>query len=123
MILGIGTDIAEVHRVKNSIEKYGEQFLVRIFTDEERHYCDLKANRFERYAARFAAKEAFSKAIGTGWSRGFVWKEVGVSREPSGKPILKLSGGLLEKWGDKRFQLSLTHTKDNAFAVVIMESA
>jgi holo-[acyl-carrier protein] synthase len=81
MIVGSGIDIAEVPRVAESIARFGERFLRRIFTEEEIRYCDSKANRIERYAARFAAKEAAMKALGTGWSHGIRWRDIEVSRQ------------------------------------------
>ena len=76
MIVGTGIDIAEVPRIAESIKRFGERFIRRIFTDGEIRYCDSKANRFERYAARFAAKEAAMKALGTGWNHGVRWRDV-----------------------------------------------
>lgn len=124
MILGIGTDLAEVDRIKQSIETYGERFINRVYTQLERDYAQRKANAAERFAARFAAKEAGMKAIGTGWRRGVTWKDFEVANEPSGRPTLRLSGqaGLIAaQLGVKRISLSMTHTSSTAFAVVILE--
>jgi len=125
MIVGTGIDIAEVPRIANSIERFGERFLNRIFTEGERRYCDAKANRVERYAARFAAKEAGMKAIGTGWNHGVTWKDVEVTRMPGGRPTLSFHGKAAEfaaKLGTKNIALSLTHTADYAMAQVILET-
>ena len=84
MILGTGVDLAEVPRIRSAIERFGERFVRRIYTPLEIAYVDRKANRFERYAARFAAKEAGMKAIGTGWDHGVTWKDIEVSNLPSG---------------------------------------
>jgi holo-[acyl-carrier protein] synthase len=122
MIIGIGTDIIEVDRIQSSIEKYGERFLKRIFTETEIEYCEsFKGTKYLHYAARFAAKESFSKAIGTGITRGFKFKEISIRNERSGKPTVELAGDLLENWGKYRIFVSLTHTKDNAVAYLIIE--
>jgi holo-[acyl-carrier protein] synthase len=124
MVLGIGTDLAEVPRIRQSIERYGDRFLHRVYTEWERAYASRKANWAERYAARFAAKEAGMKAIGTGMRGGITWKDFEVINEPSGRPTLRLSGVALKRFqalGAKRISLSLTHTVEMAFAVVILE--
>ena len=124
MILGIGTDLAEVRRIRESIERFGDRFLNRVYTEGERAYAASKANAAERFAARFAAKEAGMKAIGTGWRRGVTWKDFEVANEFSGRPVLRLSG-VAEKvaasMGVERISISLTHTSEMAFAVVILE--
>lgn len=124
MILGVGTDLAEVPRIGRSIERYGERFLKRIYTDTEVKYASSKANADQRFAARFAAKEAGMKAIGTGLRHGVTWKDFEVANEPSGRPILRLSGvarQIADRLGVARISLSLTHTAEMAFAVVILE--
>src|SRR6266700_7638321 len=92
MIVGTGIDIAEVPRIAASIERFGDRFLRRVFTHEEIRYCDSKANRVERYAARFAAKEAGMKAIGTGWRHGVRFIDIEVQRMPGGRPTLAFHG-------------------------------
>jgi holo-[acyl-carrier protein] synthase len=124
MVLGLGTDLIETNRVQESISRHGERFLERIFTDGEIEYCLRKKNSAESFAARFAAKEAGAKALGTGISRGVSWKEFEVRREASGRPTLHLSGRareLAEAMGVKRMQLSLTHSREFAMAVVVAE--
>ena len=124
MILGIGTDLAEVSRIRKSVERYGERFLSRVYTSKERAYASTKANSAERFAARFAAKEAAMKAIGTGWRRGVTWKDFEVVNERTGRPTLSLSGVAREianRMGVKNISISLTHTTEVAFAVVILE--
>jgi holo-[acyl-carrier protein] synthase len=125
MVLGLGTDLIETKRVQESIERYGERFLERIFTEGEIAYCMRKRkNAAESFAARFAAKEAGAKALGTGISRGVSWKEFEVRREVSGRPTLHLSGRaaeLAEAMGVRRVQLSLTHSRELALAVVVAE--
>src|SRR5216684_1884558 len=92
MIVGTGIDIAEVPRIAESIQRFGERFLRRVFTEGEIQYCDSKANRVERYAARFAAKEAAMKALGTGWSHGVRWRDIEVVRQPGGRPTIRFHG-------------------------------
>ena len=125
MIVGTGIDIAEVDRIAASIERFGMRFLERVFTAEEIRYCESKANKAERYAGRFAAKEAAMKAIGTGWSRGVTWQDVEVKRPPRGRPTMAFHGKAAEffqQLGAARAHLSITHTKDSAMAQVILES-
>ncbi len=124
MVLGIGTDLVEVGRIRESIERFGPRFLNRIYTERERAYASSKANSVERFAARFAAKEAGMKAIGTGWNFGVTWKDFEVVNERSGRPVLRFSGVALavaERLGVQRVSVSLTHTREMAFAVVILE--
>ncbi|MGA2427521.1 MAG: holo-ACP synthase [Candidatus Acidiferrum sp.] len=125
MIVGLGVDIAEVARVQAAIERHGETFLRRLYTLKEREYCERFKNKYERYAGRFAAKEAAMKALGTGWSRGVRWVDVEVVREKGGRPTLKLAGeagNVAKRMGVKNIALSITHTADQAFAQVIFES-
>ena len=124
MILGTGVDLAEVPRIKASIERYGERFIRRIYTPAEIAYVERKANKFERYAARFAAKEAGMKAIGTGWRRGVTWQDFEVANLPGGKPTMRLHGvaaKFAEKLGVKNISLSITHTAELGMAHVILE--
>jgi len=125
VIVGLGIDIAEVARVKAAIERHGETFLRRVYTAKEQEYCERFKNKYERYAGRFAAKEAAMKALGTGWSRGVRWVDVEVAREKGGRPTLKLAGEAAHIAGRlnvKNIVLSITHTADQAFAQVIFES-
>jgi holo-[acyl-carrier protein] synthase len=125
LIVGLGVDIAEVARVKAAIERHGETFLRRLYTPKEREYCERFKNKYERYAGRFAAKEAAMKALGTGWSRGVRWVDVEVVREKGGRPTIKLAGeaaNVAARMGVKNIALSITHTADQAFAQVIFES-
>ncbi len=124
MIVGTGVDIVEVPRVAASIERFGERFLRRIFTADEIRYCKSKRNAAERFAARFAAKEAALKAIGTGWRKGVAWTDVEVRRVPGGRPTLNFTGAAAAHalaLGMKRASLSLSHTADHAVAQVILE--
>jgi holo-[acyl-carrier protein] synthase len=125
MIVGTGIDIAEVPRIRHSIERFGSRFLERIFTVGERRYCDSKANRVERYAARFAAKEAAMKALGTGWNHGVRWRDCEVVRMPGGRPTIQFhgkAGDFAIKLGVKNAALSISHTEEQAIAQVILES-
>lgn len=124
MILGTGIDITEAPRVAEAISRFGERFLHRIYTEGEMRYCDSKANRVERYAARFAAKEASMKALGTGWSRGIRWRDIEVYRSPGSRPTIRFHGKAAERatrLGVKNIALSLSHTSDQAIASVILE--
>jgi holo-[acyl-carrier protein] synthase len=125
MIVGTGIDIAEVPRIAKTIARHGGRFLNRVFTAGEIRYCDSKANRVERYAARFAAKEAAMKALGTGWNHGVRWRDIEVSRQPGGRPTLVFHGKAAEfaaRLGAAHVALSLTHTAEHAMAQVILES-
>jgi len=124
MIVGTGVDLAEVPRIRASIEKFGARFIERVYTPAEIAYVERKANRFERYAARFAAKEAGMKAIGTGWRRGVRWQDFEVVNLPSGKPTLRFHGVAAQvalRLGVRNVALSITHTKELGMAHVILE--
>jgi holo-[acyl-carrier protein] synthase len=125
MILGTGTDLMEISRMAQSIDRFGDRFLHRVFTPREIAYCQRKKNAAESFAARFAAKEAGAKALGTGISQGVSWLELEVTREPTGRPLLQLAGRAAERarvLGVNRISLSLSHSRDTALAVVIMEN-
>ena len=124
-IVGMGTDLAEVDRIELSIARFGARFLERIYTAGEIAYVAGKANHFERYAARFAAKEAGMKALGTGWSGGIRWHDLEVTNLPSGRPMLLLHGKAAEHangLGVRHIHLSLSHTATMAIAFVILEA-
>ncbi|MBZ5581916.1 MAG: holo-[acyl-carrier-protein] synthase [Acidobacteriia bacterium] len=124
MIVGTGTDLAEVPRIRASIVRFGAKFTDRIFTPAEIAYVERKANKYERYAARFAAKEAGMKAIGTGWKHGVTWRDFEVINLPSGRPTLRLHGvaaAVADKLGVRNIALSLTHTSELGMAHVILE--
>jgi len=115
----------EIARIAQSVERFGERFLHRVFSEREITYCRSKKNSAESFAARFAAKEAGAKALGTGISHGISWLELEVVREASGRPTLQLSGRAAERakrMGVTRTSLSLTHSRELAMAVVVMES-
>lgn len=124
MILGSGVDLCEVARLEAAIARHGRRFLERVYTEGEIAYAESKANRFERYAARFAAKEAGMKALGTGWRGGIAWRDFEVANLPSGRPTLCFHGRAAEiarKLGVQHIALSITHTKEQALAMVILE--
>jgi holo-[acyl-carrier protein] synthase len=125
MIVGTGIDIAEVPRIRHAIERFGDRFLRRIFTVREIVYCDSKANRVERYASRFAAKEAAMKALGTGWNHGVRWRDCEVVRPPGQRPTIIFHGKAADfaaKLGAKNASLSISHSADLGIAQVILES-
>ena len=125
LIIGIGVDLAEVERIQKAIERHGEVFLRRIYTAGERAYCERFKNKYERYAGRFAAKEAAMKALGTGWRRGVRWVDFEVVRELGGRPTIRLDGEarkIAGELGVTRIALSITHTEAQALAQVIFES-
>lgn len=124
MILGTGVDICEVARIGASLARFGDRFVERVFTREEIRYCRSKKNSVERFAARFAAKEAAMKALGTGASRGVTWTSIEVGHAPGGRPVLRLHGAaaeIAEQTGVRRMSLSVTHTESQAMAIVIFE--
>lgn len=124
MILGLGTDLIEIARIQHSIQRFGDSFLHRVYTPGEIAYCQRKKNAAESFAARFAAKEAGAKALGTGISRGVSWKEFEVRRRPGQRPELHLSGRAAEiaaRLGIRRLSLSLSHSRELSIAVVAAE--
>jgi holo-[acyl-carrier protein] synthase len=124
MIVGSGIDLVEIERIQQSMERYGPRFLNRVYTSAEQAYCLRKRKAAESLAARFAAKEAGAKALGTGISRGVNWLEIEVTREPGGRPTLRFSGRAAEiaaHLGVKHAALSLTHSMELAMASVVLE--
>ena len=124
MIVGTGVDIAETSRLEEGLERHGERFTKRLFTPAEVAYCERFKNRGERYAARFAAKEAAFKALGTGWGAGVRWLDVEVTHQPSGKPELVLTGRAQEVargLGVTRMAVSISHSDRYVVAQVIFE--
>jgi holo-[acyl-carrier protein] synthase len=121
MILGIGMDMVDIARIKASLERFGESFVSKLFTEHEIAYCGAKALPAQHFAARFAAKEAFSKAIATGWAGTFQWKDVEVVNDESGKPSFRLYGATAAQFGTRSIFLSLTHTETSAAAFVVIE--
>lgn len=125
MIVGTGVDIVETERIAQALDRHKERFFRRLYTPGEIAYCEKFKNKAERYAARFAAKEAAFKALGTGWREGVRWLDVEVTHEPGGKPLLSMTGRALklaEQLGVKRTQVSISHTDRYSLAQVIFES-
>ncbi len=129
MILGIGSDIIDIRRIERTLDRYGERFVERCFTDTERKKSDRRANRAASYAKRFAAKEACAKALGTGFSRGVFWRDLGVVNLPSGKPTMRLTGGaarrlaaLLPPGMEAQIDITLTDDHPQAQALVIISA-
>ena len=125
MIVGLGLDIAEIDRIEAAITRHGAPILERLYTPAEVAYCESHRNKFERYAGRFAAKEAAMKALGTGWRRGVRWRDIEIIREPSGKPSLALKGAakrIADSLGVKNISVTITHSGNLALAEVIFEN-
>lgn len=129
MIIGIGSDLIDITRVEKSIERFGDRFVQRCFTDVEQKKSDARKNRAASYAKRFAAKEACSKALGTGIAQGVFWRDMGVVNLPGGKPTMQLTGGAAERLAEllppgHRAVIHLTITDDHplAQAFVIIEA-
>ena len=129
MILGIGTDLCDIRRIESSLERFGERFTHRVFTDGERAKCDRRAARGPSYARRFAAKEACAKALGTGIAQGVFWRDMEVVNLPSGQPTLRLTGrarehlaGMVPEGHEARLHLTLTDEPPLAQAFVIIEA-
>ncbi len=126
MIVGLGTDLIEISRISDSIERFGQQFLDRVFTSDEIAYCQRKRHKAaESFAARFAAKEAAAKALGTGISRGVAWREIEIVRAPGERPEMRFTGRAAERaltLGVVRSSVSLTHSRDLAMAVIVLEA-
>jgi holo-[acyl-carrier protein] synthase len=129
MILGIGNDIVDIRRIEQTLQRFGDRFVQRVFTDIERAKSDRRSQRAASYAKRFAAKEACSKALGTGFRKGVFWKDMGVVNEPSGRPTMSLSGGALEQLRsllpgghDAAVHLTITDDYPYAQAVVIISA-
>ena len=127
MIIGLGNDIIDIRRIEKTLDRYGERFLGRVFTDIERQKSERRAQRASSYAKRFAAKEACAKALGTGLRRGVYWRDMGVINLPSGRPTMRLTGGAARQLSaitpdgyEARIDLTLTDDFPLAEAVVII---
>ncbi|HEY6669563.1 MAG TPA: holo-ACP synthase [Methyloceanibacter sp.] len=129
MIIGLGNDVIDIRRVERTIERYGERFLARVFTETERLKSDNRAGRAASYAKRFAAKEACAKALGTGFRQGVFWRDMGVVNLPSGRPTLQLTRGaaralerLTPEGHEVRIDLSISDDFPTAQAIVIISA-
>lgn len=128
MISGIGIDLVEVRRIREAFQKYGARFQQRVFTPDEITFCETLSDKYLSYAARFAAKEAFSKALGTGLGvltpRGAIgWTEIQVNDNERTRPTMTVSGAARRLLGNRRVSVSLSHTRDYATAIVVIETA
>jgi holo-[acyl-carrier protein] synthase len=123
-ILGTGTDIVECLRIAQMIERHGELFLTRVYTDHEIAYCTARKAATQHYAGRWAAKEAVLKALGTGWRRGISWRDIEVRNDRNGSPAVILSGGArdaMEQSGIRRLHITISHCRCHAVAYVVAE--
>jgi holo-[acyl-carrier protein] synthase len=123
-ILGVGTDIVECLRIAQMIERHGELFINRVYTDAEIEYCRSRLAAMQHYAGRWAAKEAVLKALGTGWRRGIHWRDVEIANDADGKPSVKLRGAareVMEQAGIRHLHLSISHCRSHAVAYAIAE--
>lgn len=125
MIIGLGSDLIDIRRVEKTLERFGDRFVQRCFTPIEQRKSDRRANRAASYAKRFAAKEACSKALGTGFRRGVFWRDLGVVNLRSGKPTMELTGGALKRLQEMlppgmKAQIDLTITDDHPLAQAIV---
>ncbi|MFQ5958135.1 MAG: holo-ACP synthase [Alphaproteobacteria bacterium] len=129
MILGLGNDIIDIRRIERTLERFGERFVGRVFTEVERRKCDGRAQRAASYARRFAAKEACAKALGTGFRRGVYWRDLGVINLPSGKPTMALTGGAARRLAEitpegmaAQIDVSITDDHPTAQAIVLISA-
>ncbi|MHB1687505.1 MAG: holo-ACP synthase [Ignavibacteriaceae bacterium] len=121
MVFGIGVDIIEIERVKESVDKYGDHFLNKIYTETELNYCLSKASKYQHLAARFAAKEAVFKAISTGWNKEVSWHDIEIYNEVNGMPLVKLRGGLESFLSNgKSLKISMSHSRDYVVCMAIV---
>ncbi len=121
MVLGIGIDIIEIDRVKSSVDKYGDHFLNKIYTQTELEYCMSKGNKYQHLAARFAAKEAVYKALSTGLHKEIGWQDIEIYNEPNGMPVVKLRGEFSSfLQNDKSLKISMSHSRDYVTCVAIV---
>jgi len=123
-ILGVGVDIVDVNRIRKMAEEYGERFLRRVFSEEELAYCMRFSDPFPHLAARWAAKEAVAKAMGTGFTKGVTWKSICIVHTPNGEPLVVLKEGaqrFATSLGVRKIWVSISHTRDFAVSVVVME--
>lgn len=124
MIIATGIDLVEISRIEEKLSRHNHRFRDRVFTPAEIAYCESRASRFASYAARFAAKEAVMKALGTGWAEGVAWQEIEIFNNPAGAPTIHLAGRALERFnelGAQRAHVSLSHSRDTAIAQVIFD--
>ena len=121
MIIGIGTDIIKISRIKNMKREFGDKFLNKIFTDEEKEYCEKYDNSSEHYAVRFAAKEAIAKALGLGFEKKLNWKDINITNNEQGKSVVCFNGKIKNVVNNYSCHISLSHCSDYATAVSVIE--
>ncbi len=121
MVIGIGVDIIEIDRIKDSVDRFGERFLNKIYTKKELDYCLSKSNKYQHLAARFAAKEAVAKALATGWNKEFRWQNIEITNEPNGMPVVELTGKLKTFLSeDKSLKITMSHSRDYVVCMAII---
>ncbi|QQS37974.1 MAG: holo-ACP synthase [Ignavibacteriales bacterium] len=121
MVIGIGVDIIEIDRIKDSVDRFGERFLNKIYTKHELDYCLSKSNKYQHLAARFAAKEAVAKALATGWNKEFRWQNIEITNEPNGMPVVELTGKLKTFLSeDKSLKITMSHSRDYVVCMAII---
>ena len=121
MIIGLGSDLIDISRIERTLERFGDRFVQRCFTEVERTKSDRRANRADSYAKRYAAKEAVYKALATGWQEGLGWQDIEISNEPNGMPIANVSGKLKKFFADdKELKISMSHSRDYVSCVAII---
>jgi len=122
VIVGIGIDVVEINRMRELIERWGERFFEKVFTEREIEYASSKADGTQHYAGRFAVKEAVAKALSTGWSSGFRWKDVEVTNDDSGKPSVQLYGNVKNLLKESKVFVSISHSENVIVAMAIIET-
>ena len=121
MVIGIGIDIIEIDRVRESVDKYGDHFLQKIYTEKELKYCLNKSDKYQHLAARFAAKEAVYKALSSGWDKNIGWKNIEITNLPNGMPVVTLNGEVRKFLSDqKNLKISISHSRDYVASVAII---
>ena len=123
MIVGIGIDVVELHRMRQLLDRWGDRFIEKVFTEHEIAYSSSKADGTQHYAGRFAVKEAVAKALSTGWSSGFRWKDVEVTNDDSGKPSVELYGNIKNMMKESKIYVSISHSENVIVAMAIIETA
>jgi holo-[acyl-carrier protein] synthase len=121
-VIGIGTDITECLRIARMIERHGELFINRVYTDEEIRYCRHRKQATQHYTGRWAAKEAIMKALGTGWRKGIAWRDIEIRNEPGGKPVVAVRGGVrdvVERLGVTEIHVTISHCRSHATATAV----
>lgn len=121
MVEGLGVDVVEIDRVRGVVERWGDHFLRKVFTDNEIAYARSRKNAAQHLAARFAVKEAVAKALATGWRGAFRWKDIEVGNDPNGKPTVALSGGLGTRLAGASIHISISHSDTVVVGVAIVE--